>query len=40
LYSEETEVDSLLLNNIELQIVLALIEEDERALEMIQDYLK
>ena len=40
MYSQETEVDTLHLYNIELQTVLALIEEDEKSFEMIKDYLK
>ena len=40
MYSHETAVDTLHLDNIELQTVLALIEEDEKSFEMIKDYLK
>jgi hypothetical protein len=40
MYSQETAVDTLHLYNIELQTVLALIEEDEKSFEMIKDYLK
>jgi hypothetical protein len=40
MYSLETTVDTLHLYNIELQTVLAIIEEDERSFEMIVNYLK